>query len=149
MTRRSARVVVAAATCLQRAVVGRLATIADVSFGVYNVRICRGSVRRDTVNFSHGVRAGACTITSTSRHSKNARCCFLKAKFHYAIQLANQLASWFASEPICDQVRANLSATGQKPGLRAARNMVADLLASCIVCGWPISITLSSSLAAR
>ena len=70
MTRRSARVVVAAATCLQRAVVGRLATIADVSFGVYNVRICRGSVRRDTVNFSHGVRAGACTITSTSRHSK-------------------------------------------------------------------------------
>ena len=64
-----------------------------------------------------------------------------------AIQLAISLlagrrpASWsqISCEPVCDQVRAistcrnssNLSATGQKPGLRPARELVADMLANC------------------
>jgi len=73
------------------------------------------------------------------------------------IPAANQSATGFC-EPIYDQVRAtwtcrdssNLSTTGRKPGLRPAREPVADL-ASWIAPDRPRSnsITLSSWLAAR
>jgi len=64
-------------------------------------------------------------------------------------------------EPVCDQVRAisrcqdssNLSATGRKPGLQPASELVWDQLASWIAGQrngiWSNSITLSSSLAGR
>ena len=61
-----------------------------------------------------------------------------------AIQLASSsrtsLSAGRCCQPICDQVRAistcrdssNLSATGRKPGLRPARELVCDLRASWI-----------------
>jgi len=63
-------------------------------------------------------------------------------KFHHAIQLANQLASWIASwsaRPASelDSVmefslsRAVLLASSSLAGGRAARELVADMLATC------------------
>jgi len=79
---------------------------------------------------------------TTYRHNTRYDDCVLqdaKAKFNYAILLANQLASWSQTscKPVCDHVRAmstcrdnsNLPATGRKPGLRPARQVVAELLA--------------------
>ena len=47
------------------------------------------------------------------------------------------------------EIAINLSATGRKPGLRSAHELVADLLGSWTARDRPNSITLSSSLAGR
>jgi len=63
----------------------------------------------------------------------------LKAKFHYAIPLANQLASRFAT-------------WSSRPGMRPASDLVADLLATWTAMEFCLSraiLLASSSLAAR